>query len=87
LTEGDQEAVLASSEVIEAIRQGLSEHNAEHSGSSQRVERFLLLDEPPSVGDGEITEKGYVNQGLVQRRRNVWVRALYATSDIAVWPV
>jgi feruloyl-CoA synthase len=87
LTEGDQKAVLASSEVIEAIRQGLSEHNAEHSGSTQRVERFLLLDEPPSVGDGEITEKGYVNQGLVQRRRNVWVRALYAPSDIAVWPV
>ena len=87
LTEGDQEAASASSEVIEAIRQGLSDHNAEHSGSSQRVERFLLLDEPPSVGDGEITEKGYVNQGLVQRRRNVWVRALYASSDIAVWPV
>ena len=40
--------------------------------------RVLLLDEPPSVDAGEITDKGYVNQRAVLARRAAEVEALYA---------
>ncbi|HEX2073655.1 MAG TPA: feruloyl-CoA synthase [Geodermatophilus sp.] len=38
-------------------------------GSSQRVERLLVLREPPALDAGEITDKGYVNQRAVRERR------------------
>jgi len=38
-------------------------------GSSQRVERLLVLREPAGLDTGEITDKGYVNQRAVRERR------------------
>jgi feruloyl-CoA synthase len=49
-------------------------------GSSQAVHRILLLDQPPSIEAGEITDKGYINQRAVLSRRAAEVEALYATS-------
>ena len=45
--------------------------------SSQTVRRALLLDEPPSLDAGEITDKGYVNQRAVLERRRDKVETLY----------
>src|SRR3954466_14312011 len=42
---------------------------AEGGGSSQCVERVLVLPEPPQLDAGEITDKGYVNQAAVRDRR------------------
>src|SRR3954466_6029226 len=42
---------------------------AESAGSSQQVERLLVLSEPPQLDAGEITDKGYVNQAAVRDRR------------------
>jgi feruloyl-CoA synthase len=39
------------------------------AGSAGRIERLLLLDEPPDMDAGEITDKGYVNQRAVLERR------------------
>jgi feruloyl-CoA synthase len=47
-------------------------------GSSGRVERLLLLDAPPDLDAGEITDKGYVNQRVVLERRADLVAELYA---------
>ena len=55
----------------------LREHNRQNAGSSKRIRRFLLLREPPDVGKFEITDKGYVNQSEVQRRRAEQVLRLY----------
>ncbi|NYJ07351.1 AMP-binding protein [Petropleomorpha daqingensis] len=41
----------------------------EGGGSSQHVERLLVLTEPPQLDAGEITDKGYVNQAAVRDRR------------------
>src|SRR3954452_698807 len=41
----------------------------EGGGSSQQVERLLVLTEPPQLDAGEITDKGYVNQAAVRERR------------------
>ncbi|MBT6246149.1 MAG: AMP-binding protein [Gammaproteobacteria bacterium] len=76
---------LVTSDVLRAlIREKLGRHNLQHSGSSKRIQRFILLSEPASLGDGEITEKGYVNQGAVQARRADIVTALYARPGGAV---
>jgi feruloyl-CoA synthase len=39
------------------------------AGSAARIERLLLLAEPPDLDAGEITDKGYVNQRAVLERR------------------
>lgn len=64
-----------------ALRQELQECldrlAADGGGSSQRVERLLLLTEPPELDAGEITDKGYVNQRAVRERRALLVRTLH----------
>jgi feruloyl-CoA synthase len=60
------------------VRAALAALAAEAGGSSQRITRVLLLDEPPSVDAGEITDKGYLNQRAVLARRAALVEALYA---------
>jgi feruloyl-CoA synthase len=47
-------------------------------GSSQTVERLLVLTEPPRLDAGEITDKGYVNQRAVRERRAELVALLSA---------
>jgi feruloyl-CoA synthase len=50
------------------------------TGSSNRVARMLVLDEPPSLDAGEMTDKGSINQRAVLRRRAALVQELYAGS-------
>jgi feruloyl-CoA synthase len=42
---------------------------AEGGGSSQCVDRLLVLTEPAQLDAGEITDKGYINQRAVRERR------------------
>jgi len=51
---------------------------AEATGSSNRVERAIILAEPPSVKNGEVTDKGSINQRGVLHHRADLVEALYA---------
>jgi feruloyl-CoA synthase len=51
---------------------------AEGGGSSQIVERLLVLREPAGLDAGEITDKGYVNQRAVRERRTSAVAMLSA---------
>ena len=51
---------------------------AEGGGSSQCVERMLVLTEPAQLDSGEITDKGYVNQAAVRDRRADLVALLTA---------
>jgi feruloyl-CoA synthase len=48
------------------------------AGSAGRVERLLLLAQPPSLDAGEITDKGYLNQRQCLNRRAADVARLYA---------
>ena len=50
------------------------------TGSSNRVARALVLDEPPSLDAGEVTDKGSINQRAVLKRRANLVDELYAGS-------
>jgi feruloyl-CoA synthase len=48
------------------------------TGNSNRVERAMLLEEPPSLDAGEITDKGSLNQRTILDRRAALVDELYA---------
>jgi feruloyl-CoA synthase len=48
------------------------------AGSAGRVQRLLLLKEPPSLDAGEITDKGYLNQRRCLHCRAREVERLYA---------
>ena len=48
------------------------------AGSASRVERLLLLAQPPSLDAGEITDKGYLNQRRTLECRAAEVARLYA---------
>ncbi len=48
------------------------------TGSSNRVVRAVLAEEPPSLDAGEITDKGSLNQRAVLDRRSAIVEELYA---------
>ena len=52
----------------------------QQSGSSNRIARVLILDEPPSLDAGEMTDKGTINQKTVLQRRAKLVDSLYANS-------
>jgi len=47
-------------------------------GSSTRICRIILMDEPPSLDAGEATDKGSINQRAVLGRRAALVEELYA---------
>jgi feruloyl-CoA synthase len=64
-----------ASAVFEAL---LRTFAAEHPASCSRIERIIVMDEPPSLDTGELTEKGTVNQRLALLRRASFVERLYA---------
>ena len=65
--------------VRELVRQGMASLRSEGAGSSTYATRAILLEEPPSIDAGEITDKGYINQRAVLDRRAALVDFLYAT--------
>ncbi len=72
-------AELAAHPAVRAWMQALLNKLArEAKGSSARFTRALLLDAPPSMALGEITDKGSINQRAVLQHRAAWVEALYA---------
>jgi feruloyl-CoA synthase len=50
--------------------------------TTRRVARLMLLTTPPSLEDGEITDKGYLNQAACRANRASDVAALYEGSDL-----
>jgi len=77
---------VASAELADRIAGALRSLASEGGGSSQVPRRALLLDEPPSADAGEITDKGYINQGAVLRRRADAVAQLYAGGPGVIRP-
>ena len=73
--------------VLERLAESLRAHNKDNPGSSTRIERALLMVEPPSIEAGELTDKGYINQSVALGRRANLVEKLYAVppgNDVVV---
>ena len=54
------------------------------AGSSNRIARALIMAEPPSIADGEITAKGNLNFRKLLTRRADLLDRLYSNTDSAV---
>lgn len=70
--------VLNSDSVRKRVQERLTAFIRESTGSSNRLTRILLMDEPPSMDAGEMTDKGSINQRAVLARRDNLVKELYS---------
>jgi feruloyl-CoA synthase len=77
-TSQDPAELIAAPAVVTHVRQSLRTRNQSQRGSSTRIERVILLTEPPSLDANEITDKGYINQRAALERRAAEVERLYA---------
>jgi len=72
------EKLLEDEHVRSRIAAGLVALREQSGGSSStHATRALLLETPPSLDEGEITDKGYINQRVVLERRAALVTLLY----------
>jgi len=69
--------------ILDRLHAGLSKLASRGAGTSTYADRALLLQEPPSIDAGEITDKGYINQRAVLGRRADLVERLYGESAAA----
>lgn len=76
--DAEPDALILSPKIHDFVRERICAYNADHPGSSTRVERVVLLAEPPSLDANEITDKGYVNQRAALERRSAFVESLFA---------
>lgn len=75
---GGTESLASDPSVIAFLQQCFRTHNAS-VGSSDRICSLTLLEEPPSLAAGEITDKAYVNQRAVLSHRAPRVELLYSS--------
>jgi feruloyl-CoA synthase len=83
-------AVAAHPAVRAAISARLATFAAQATGSASRIERALILVDPLSLDDQEVTDKGSINQRAVLTRRAHLVDDLYADhpgEHVIVWAV
>ncbi|MFO1117046.1 MAG: feruloyl-CoA synthase [Beijerinckiaceae bacterium] len=71
-----------------SLQELLVSFRASATGSSTRVERMVILDEPPSIDHGEVTDKGSINQRAALAHRIGLVQELYGEkpSDRVIRP-
>lgn len=78
--------LFADARVIEAFQRMLDKLYAEGTGSANRVARAALLDPPPSLASGEITDKGSINQRAVLAQRAAAVDGLHrGDAAMRIW--
>jgi feruloyl-CoA synthase len=74
-----QGEIFAQPELRAAFAERLKSLAARSTGSSNRIVALLLLEEPPSLDRGEMTDKGSINQRAVLGNRETLVEELYAS--------
>lgn len=68
--------VICSDLVTELIKR-LTQRAVQFSGSSNRISRILVLSDPPSIANGEITAKGNLNFRKILAHRATQLERLY----------
>jgi feruloyl-CoA synthase len=70
-------------ELLERIGARLAIHAGAQTGSATRVQRAMIVPEPPSLDRGEITDKGSINQRLMLARWDSMLQELYGEAPPA----
>ncbi len=79
-----QDGALSDARLLSEIHRRLAWRAREITGSSTRVGRAIVLVEPPSIAEGEMTAKGNLNVRKVLTRRATLLERLYAGDDPCV---
>jgi feruloyl-CoA synthase len=80
---GSDADVVRSERVQSKFHKLLQELATTSTGSSNRVVRAMLMEEPPSIDKHEVTDKGSFNQRAVLTNRGALVEELYAPEPSA----
>jgi len=72
-------AIIESADLRAKFASLLKSLHALSPGTSTRIERAILMADPPSMDKGEMTDKGSINQRAVLRNRAALVDELYAS--------
>jgi feruloyl-CoA synthase len=83
LDPGASTAIVDHPQVRRQFQTAIDELARQSTGSSTRIVRALILDQPPSIDAGEITDKGSLNQKAVLQSRARLVEELYAPQPSA----
>ena len=78
VSQASKAEILAQEPVRERFQSLLESFAKESTGSSNRVMRATLVEQPPSLDAGEVTDKGSLNQRAVLDHLSVLVTQLYA---------
>jgi len=76
--------LITESAYLDQIKTKLADLNSGAAGSSTRLARAVILADPPSVKDHEITAKGNLNVSRVLANRAAAVDRLYDDADAAI---
>ena len=71
-------------EIIGAIKNNLAKL-FDGKSATQKVTNFVILPNSPSIEEGEITDKGYLNQGRCRDYRADFVKQLYNAQAIEIF--
>jgi feruloyl-CoA synthase len=71
-------AIAAHPAVRRCLHERLTTLAASATGSTSRVTKMLIMEKPPSLDAGEVTDKGSLNQRAILARRQALVDDLYA---------
>lgn len=69
--------VLSNTRVVAHFQSVLKHLSDTSTGSASRIAFAVLLNEPPSIDKGEVTDKGSINQRAVLKHRDALVQALH----------
>jgi feruloyl-CoA synthase len=72
--------ILGHNSVLARFQSLLESFVKKSTGSSNRIVRAMLVEEPPSLDAGEVTDKGSLNQRAVIERRAELIEQLYSTT-------
>lgn len=81
---GSRDGVLNDPMLLGELRRRLTQRNQGITGSAERIARALVLAEPPSMAESEVTAKGNLNFNVVQARRADLLERLHAGGDPAI---
>lgn len=79
----EDNGALLGAALFKEIHQRLAVCNRAGPGGSTRVARALILSEPPSLADLEVTAKGNLNNRKILNRRGALLKRLYDSADPA----
>ena len=76
--QNSNEQILQHPKITEWFKKFLIEFNKDATGSSNTVSMLYLMQNPPQLDAGEITDKGNLNQGNILKKRAELVDKLYS---------